>query len=284
MFRQKNYIRGVNVLEAAKKRIRFIIDTFGENCAVSFSGGKDSTVLLHLFAEIWREYFSKLPLFVHIDLEIIPIETIDIVNFYSKKYSCINYYLNESLPKTSFEVWQPNLEKYFMNRPAPAEVTEKTNFFTFIHKFPKLIFGNAPACMLVGLRCDEALNRQGAILQRKTEPSYIYHNEKANTYTASPLYDWHVSDIWKYLKEENVKYNALYDEFNELNVPLHLQRIDCLISDDFVKTRENMCLERYIEPIYERTGILYAPIIPIEERFSEKPKNIYNKNYSQSWI
>ena len=42
----KNYI-GVDVLTAARKRISFTFDNF-EKMFISFSGGKDSTVLFHL--------------------------------------------------------------------------------------------------------------------------------------------------------------------------------------------------------------------------------------------
>lgn len=41
---------GVNVLEAAQQRIAWVFDTF-PRVYVSFSGGKDSTVMLHLTAE-----------------------------------------------------------------------------------------------------------------------------------------------------------------------------------------------------------------------------------------
>ena len=37
---------GKNVLEAAQERIKWIFDTF-EQISLSFSGGKDSTVLFH---------------------------------------------------------------------------------------------------------------------------------------------------------------------------------------------------------------------------------------------
>ena len=41
-------IRGnINVLEATKKRISFLFDSY-ENISLSFSGGKDSTALFHL--------------------------------------------------------------------------------------------------------------------------------------------------------------------------------------------------------------------------------------------
>lgn len=46
-------ITGHNVLTAAKERLMWIFDTFDKIC-LSFSGGKDSTVLYHLAAEISR--------------------------------------------------------------------------------------------------------------------------------------------------------------------------------------------------------------------------------------
>jgi predicted phosphoadenosine phosphosulfate sulfurtransferase len=44
----------MNVLEAARKRVSYVFDHF-DAPYVSFSGGKDSTVLLHLAAEALRE-------------------------------------------------------------------------------------------------------------------------------------------------------------------------------------------------------------------------------------
>lgn len=41
---------GVDVLTAARDRIRWTLDTFHRAC-VSFSGGKDSTAMLHLVME-----------------------------------------------------------------------------------------------------------------------------------------------------------------------------------------------------------------------------------------
>jgi predicted phosphoadenosine phosphosulfate sulfurtransferase len=41
---------GIDVLTAARQRVSLVFDDF-ERVAVSFSGGKDSTVLLHLVME-----------------------------------------------------------------------------------------------------------------------------------------------------------------------------------------------------------------------------------------
>ncbi|HDW7644699.1 TPA: phosphoadenosine phosphosulfate reductase, partial [Escherichia coli] len=44
---------GENVLSAAVHRIEWLFDTFPSVC-LSFSGGKDSTVLFHLVADVAR--------------------------------------------------------------------------------------------------------------------------------------------------------------------------------------------------------------------------------------
>lgn len=44
---------GENVLSATVHRIEWLFDTFPSVC-LSFSGGKDSTVLFHLVAEVAR--------------------------------------------------------------------------------------------------------------------------------------------------------------------------------------------------------------------------------------
>jgi predicted phosphoadenosine phosphosulfate sulfurtransferase len=49
----KIYIKN-DVLSEAKRRLSWVFDTF-ENICLSFSGGKDSTVLYHLTAEVARK-------------------------------------------------------------------------------------------------------------------------------------------------------------------------------------------------------------------------------------
>lgn len=50
----KKILMPKTVLEAAKERIRRLFDEF-ENVVVSYSGGKDSTIVLELTLEIARE-------------------------------------------------------------------------------------------------------------------------------------------------------------------------------------------------------------------------------------
>ncbi len=49
---------GINVLDATQTRIEWLFDTF-EQISLSFSGGKDSTVLFHLVAAEARKRHRK---------------------------------------------------------------------------------------------------------------------------------------------------------------------------------------------------------------------------------
>lgn len=53
------YPLDLNVLDAAKERIGWALENLPHVC-VSFSGGKDSTILLHLTAQIARKQKRKI--------------------------------------------------------------------------------------------------------------------------------------------------------------------------------------------------------------------------------
>jgi len=59
------------------------------------------------------------------------------------------------------------------------------------------------AAWICGLRRDQAVTRQ------ETEP--IAWDSRHGLYKVSPLAAWSEEDVWRYLKEHDVPYNALYD-------------------------------------------------------------------------
>ncbi|MBL2109164.1 hypothetical protein ELI59_27210 [Klebsiella pneumoniae] len=68
---------GEDVLSASMHRIEWVFDTFSSVC-LSFSGGKDSTVLFHLVAEVARKkkrYFSVLFTYRKLKNQSIPLST-----------------------------------------------------------------------------------------------------------------------------------------------------------------------------------------------------------------
>ena len=66
MYMRKQYTEQ-NVYEAVQKRLKFIFEEF-DNIFVSFSGGKDSGLLLNLTQDFQRKYYpnKKLVFFIKI--------------------------------------------------------------------------------------------------------------------------------------------------------------------------------------------------------------------------
>lgn len=265
----KKYLKQ-NVYEAAKKRVSFIFGNF-ERIYVSFSGGKDSSVLLNLALDYMRENKIKNKIGVlFIDLEGQYRMTIDHVKeMLEENADLIDPYW-VCLPLTlrnAVSVFQPfwtcwdsgNKDKWVREYPDfKGVITENSNPFPFFRKemefeefapeFGKWYSKGKKTACLVGIRSDESLNRYRTIknpfkgmLDGKNWTTKI----SKNLYNAYPIYDWNVQDIWVGNGKMGWKYNRLYDMFYKAGVPLASQRICQPYGDD---QRIGLNLYRVIEP------------------------------------
>lgn len=259
-----------NVYDAAKERIKFVFSNF-ERVYVSFSGGKDSSVLLHLCLEYVRKHKMKRKLGVlFVDLEGQYSITIDFVGKMLRENADIIEAYWCCLPLTlrnAVSVFQPfwtcwdaeHRDKWVREYPDfPGLITERNNPFPFFRRqmeFEEFVFefgkwysnGKKTAC-LVGIRSDESLNRYRTIKSR----SKIMINGRnwttktaKNVYNAYPIYDWTVKDVWVANAKFGWPYNRLYDMLYKAGVPLASQRICQPYGDD---QRKGLNLYRAIEP------------------------------------
>lgn len=74
---------------------------------------------------------------------------------------------------------------------------------------------------LVGLRADESVGRRRLLAARGP----LFHNARRGLWQCCPLRDWSARDIWTYIQAYDVPYNAAYDVLDRLGVPLEQQRI-----------------------------------------------------------
>ena len=259
-----------NVYDAAKERIKFVFSNF-ERVYVSFSGGKDSSVLLHLCLEYVRKHKIKRKLGVlFVDLEGQYSITIDFVGKMLRENADIIEAYWCCLPLTlrnAVSVFQPfwtcwdaeHRDKWVREYPDfPGLITERNNPFPFFRRqmeFEEFVFefgkwysnGKKTAC-LVGIRSDESLNRYRTIKSR----SKIMINGRnwttktaKNVYNAYPIYDWTVKDVWVANAKFGWPYNRLYDMLYKAGVPFASQRICQPYGDD---QRKGLNLYRAIEP------------------------------------
>lgn len=257
----------MDVLTAARQRISETFDNF-VRVYVSFSAGKDSTVLLHLVADEARVRGRQFGVLL-IDLEGQYKLTIEHAEACLDEYSDV---IDEehwvalplslrnavSVYSPKWECWDPDKKDVWV-RPRPKRAVGDPSFYPFFQRgmeFEEFVpqfgeyygRGELTAC-LVGIRSDESLNRFRTIastskitLGGRQWTSQITEN----VYNVYPIYDWATADIWTYHgKNPNRHYNELYDRMFLAGLKPSQMRICQPYGDD---QRRGLWLFHLIEP------------------------------------
>jgi predicted phosphoadenosine phosphosulfate sulfurtransferase len=256
-----------SVLAASIERISEVFDSF-EHIYVSFSGGKDSTVMLHLVMEEAIKRGRKVGVLI-IDLEAQYTETIrhleEIVNIYKNNID-LHWFCGELLLRnavTNFEprwaCWDSEAKEIWVReKPALEADLSQYDFYVPKMEFEELmvIFGDwygkgEPTACFVGIRADESLHRYCAIATWEKEGK-MFNNRRwttkvtDSTYNIYPIYDWKTQDIWVYHgKFPEKPHNKIYDKMNMAGVKLSQQRLCQPYGDD---QRQGLWLYHILEP------------------------------------
>lgn len=233
-----------NVYDAALDRIRYIFEEF-EHVYFSFSGGKDSGIMLQLADKVANEMDRKFDV-LYIDLEgnykssrtfvevISKLESID--EFY---WVCLPIKLRNAVSQyeTHWVCWDDNFKKnggkWIRPRPADSVNTktlkkygwddwfvEKMQFEDFIISFAKWYadYKDGKVACGVGIRANESMNRFRTIIS-ETKTRYkdlgwttLVKDTEREVYNFYPIYDWTTEDVWV----ATFKYDYLYNEFYEI--------------------------------------------------------------------
>jgi len=257
---------GINVYEAAKERISWSFDYF-EKLYVSFSGGKDSTTMLHIVMEEAKKRNKKVGVFI-VDLEGQYSLTIENMNDLIKEYKqyidlywvCLPISLRNavSVYEPKWICWDESKKEDWI-RKMPENCIKDLNYFPFFKhgmEFEEFMVlfgewyseGKKTGCF-VGIRTDESLNRFRTIASStKTKIEGLQYTTKVldNVYNLYPIYDWKTSDIWIYhAKFPNKSYNKLYDLMHGAGLTIHQMRLCQPYGDD---QRRGLWLFHLIEP------------------------------------
>ncbi len=261
-----------NVYEALQERLKFLFEEF-DNIYVSFSGGKDSGLLLNLVLDYRKKYYSgkKIGLF-HQDFEAQYSVTTEYVERTFEKYKNIvePYWL--CLPMatrtalSSYEMyWYPwddtKKESWVREMPDKEYVINLENnpITTYRYRMHqedlakqfgrwyRVAYGKKKTVCLLGLRADESLQRYSGFVNKK----YGYKGECwiskqfKDVWCASPLYDWSSADVWHANYLFGYDYNRLYDLYHMAGLKISQMRVASPFND---YSKDALNLYRVIDP------------------------------------
>jgi predicted phosphoadenosine phosphosulfate sulfurtransferase len=246
-----------NVLTEAENRINRLFDDF-ENVVVGFSGGKDSTICLNLALNI-AEKRNRLPLKVlWIDQEAEWQGTADYCEevFKDKRIEPMwfqipmTWYNNVSSHSKYIHIWQDGV-KHMREK---SEISIKENkyldfgFQELFEKIFKVHFPDKKSCYISGMRTEESPKRLMSLTNALTYKDITWGkilNKNLEHYTFYPIYDWSYSDVWKYIFDNDIKYNKIYDALFTHGVGVRDMRISNLHHETAI---QNLLLIQEIEP------------------------------------
>ncbi|CDN30327.1 Co-activator of prophage gene expression IbrA [Mucinivorans hirudinis] len=264
-------IKKPNVYELLQGRLKIIFSHF-DNVYVSFSGGKDSGVLLNMCIDYIRQNDINIKLGVfHMDYEAQYNFTTqyvdrtfqqnqDILEIYR---ICVPFKVPTcaSMFQLHWRPWEESMrESWVRELPEKCYTAKDFEFFDeqmwdydFQCRFGLWLhqIKNAKrTCCLVGIRTQESFNRWRAIhsenFNKKRFQKYKWtHKTWDDVYNAYPIFDWLTADVWTANGKFGYDYNRLYDLYYKAGVGIEKQRV---ASPFISQARESLRLYRVIDP------------------------------------
>lgn len=267
---------GISVLEAATNRIQYAFTHF-ERIYISFSGGKDSSVMFHLVMKEAIKRKKKVGV-LFIDLEAQYKLTINHVEDMFEMYKdyidlywiCLPIKLRNAVSNYDpvWCAWDPNRKEDWV-RQMPKNAIFDVNYFDFfqpnmefeefVELFAVWYSKGKSTVAFIGIRADESLNRYRtiAIWDKGTHFGKRWTTKIINdVYNLYPIYDWKVSDIWTFhSKNRHLPHNEIYDRMYMAGVSYSQMRLCQPYGDD---QRKGLWLYHILEP--ETWGKLIARV------------------------
>lgn len=296
----------ISVLEAAKSRISKSFDDF-DRLYISFSGGKDSSVMTHLVLDEAKKRGRKVGLLI-IDLEAQYKSTIEhieeIVDMYKENID-LHWFCGELLLRNAVSDFEPKWvcwdeskkDIWIRDKPNLAADLDQYDFYVPKMEFEELMvlfgewYSRGEKCAgFIGIRSDESLHRYRAITSQKD--GLMHKDYKWTTrlnkhlFNAYPIYDWRTEDIWIYhLKNEHLPYNRVYDMMTRAGVKFGDQRLCQPYGDD---QKKGLWLYHILEPqtwykLIQRVSGVNSGALYIKERGSITGNTSISKPAEHTW-
>ena len=260
----------IDVYTMTQDRLKFLFKNF-EKIYLSFSGGKDSGVMLNLVLDYMRKnrITEKIGLMT-LDNEANYQDSIDFMHrIVRENLDLLDVYwccLPITLPCTvssyavDWRCWGESDRARWI-RPLPEDdyvvnaencpfefFKENMDYQEFWDKFGEWYSGGKKTACLIGIRTVESLNRYRAIMNRDKETlegKMWTKRNGPNVFNCYPIYDWRTEDIWTANAKFEWDYNKLYDIFYKAGVPVHSMRV---ASPFMSESKSSLGLYRVIDP------------------------------------
>ncbi len=268
----KKKYQDVNVYDALISRLHFIFKEF-DNIFVSFSGGKDSGLLLNIVVDFKNKYYPDRTVgLFHQDFEAQYTATSEYVERTFERFKndvepywvCLPMATRTAI--SNYEMyWYPwnDTERELWVRPMPTHDyvinLENNPFYYYSYRmyqedlakyfarWYKDVHGGGKTVCLLGIRADESLNRYSGIVNKKfgyKGEQYLTRQVK-DVWLASPMYDWSLSDVWYANYRFGYDYNRLYELYFKAGLPPEKMRVASPFND---YAKESLNLYRVIDP------------------------------------
>ncbi len=261
-----------NVYEAFQQRIKLIFEEF-DNIYISFSGGKDSGLLLNMVLDYQKAYYPDRRVAVfHQDFEAQYTVTTEYVEKTFERiredvepyWVCLPMATRTAL--SSYQMywypWDDKKEGSWV-RPMPDKDyvinLDNNPMMTYRYRMHqedlakqfgrwfRMSHGDRKTVCLLGMRADESLQRYSGFLNKK----YGYKGECwitkqfKDVWCASPMYDWSVQDVWHAYAQFGYEYNHLYDLYYMAGLTVGQMRVASPFND---YSKDSLNLYRVIDP------------------------------------
>jgi len=229
----------LSVLEAAESRVSWLFDNY-DNVSLSFSGGKDSTVLFHLLNEEAKRRDRKFILYFQ-DQEAEYSATVEMVEWAMSQPNVIPYwyqvpiFMTNAASHQQLFLWAWGNGEKWVREKHPLAIHEIS------HKYPKRFYKfnlwvgqnlrklEGTSVSIIGLRAEESPDRRFVLFGEDSDMFWLRRvNEPHKAY---PIIDWSYKDVWKYLIEGGLKYNRIYDKMYMLGHDIRTMRVSNLIHE-----------------------------------------------------
>lgn len=261
-----------NVYDALRERLKYLFDEF-DNIYVSFSGGKDSGLLLNLVLDFQQKNYPNKTIGVfHQDFEAqYTVTTEYIEKTFERIHDKVEPYwvclpMATRTALSSYEMfWYPwddtKQDSWIRKMPEKDYVINLSHNPISTYKYKmhqedlakqfgrwyRISHGRRKTVCLLGLRAEESMQRYSGFLNKKYgyEGKCWISRQFKDVWCASPLYDWSVSDIWHANYLFGYDYNHLYDLYYMAGLKVSQMRVASPFND---YSKDSLNLYRVIDP------------------------------------